>query len=134
MKIQILGAAKEVGRSAFLVSNGNSNVLMDYGVLLKKEPQFPIHIKPKDLNAIVLSHAHLDHSGFIPSLFASSSKLPVLATNPTIELSQLLIEDMIKISGFYLPFENIDLHNMIKCHTTLEYRQPYNINDIFITL
>ena len=90
MEIKILGAAKEVGRSAFLVSNENSNILMDYGVLLKKEPQFPLHVKPKDLHAVVLSHAHLDHSGFLPSLFLSSSKFPVLSTNPTIELSQLL--------------------------------------------
>ena len=134
MEIKILGAAKEVGRSAFLVSNENTNVLMDYGVLLKKEPQFPVHVKPKDVHAIILSHAHLDHSGFIPSLFASASKLPVYSTNPTIELSQLLIEDMIKISGFYLPFENIDLDKMIKCHKNLEYRQPHNINDMFITL
>jgi len=134
MEIKILGAAKEVGRSAFLVSNERSNILMDYGVLLKKEPQFPIHIKPKDLHAIVLSHAHLDHSGFIPSLFATSSKLPVLSTNPTMELSQLLIEDMIKISGFYLPYENIDLDKMIKSHEKLEYRQMYNIHEMSITL
>jgi putative mRNA 3-end processing factor len=134
MEIKILGAAKEVGRSAFLVSNENSNILLDYGVLLKKEPQFPLHVKPKDLNAIVLSHAHLDHSGFLPSLFLSSSNLPVLATHPTIELSQLLIEDMIKISGFYLPFENIDLERMVKSHKNLEYREPYNIKEIYVTL
>ena len=89
MEIKILGAAKEVGRSAFLVSNENSNILLDYGVLLKKEPQFPLHVKPKDLNAIVLSHAHLDHSGFLPSLFLSSSNFPVLATHPTIELLRI---------------------------------------------
>lgn len=134
MEIKILGAAKEVGRSAFLVSNDNSHILMDYGVLLKKEPQFPLHVKPKDLQAVVLSHAHLDHSGFIPSLFLSSSKFPVLSTNPTIELSQLLIEDMIKISGFYLPFENIDLDRMLKYHKNLQYREPYNINETYITL
>jgi putative mRNA 3-end processing factor len=134
MEIKILGAAKEVGRSAFLVSNENSNILMDYGVLLKKEPQFPLHVKPKDLHGIVLSHAHLDHSGFLPSLFLSSSKFPVLSTNPTIELSQLLIEDMIKISGFYLPFENIDLDRMLKSHKNLQYREPYNINETYITL
>ena len=134
MEIKILGAAKEVGRSAFLVSNENSNILMDYGVLLKKEPQFPLHVKPKDLNAIVLSHAHLDHSGFLPSLFLSSSNFPVLSNNPTIELTQLLIEDMIKISGFYLPFENIDLDRMVKCHKNLEYREPYNIKETHITL
>ena len=134
MEIKILGAAKEVGRSAFLVSNENSNILMDYGVLLKKEPQFPLHVKPKDLNAIVLSHAHLDHSGFLPSLFLSSSNFPVLSNNPTIELTQLLIEDMIKISGFYLPFENIDLDRMVKCHKNLEYREPYSIKETHITL
>jgi putative mRNA 3-end processing factor len=134
MEIKILGAAKEVGRSAFLVSNDNSHILMDYGVLLKKEPQFPLHVKPKDLQAVVLSHAHLDHSGFIPSLFLSSSKFPVLSTDPTIELSQLLIEDMIKISGFYLPFENIDLDRMLKSHKNLQYREPYNINETYITL
>ena len=134
MEIKILGAAKEVGRSAFLVSNENSNILLDYGVLLKKEPQFPLHVKPKDLNAIVLSHAHLDHSGYLPSLFLSSSNLPVLANHPTIELSQLLIEDMIKISGFYLPFENIDLDRMVKCHKNLEYRKPYNIKETYVTL
>ena len=134
MEIKILGAAKEVGRSAFLVSNENSNILLDYGVLLKKEPQFPLHVKPKDLNAIVLSHAHLDHSGFLPSLFLSSSNFPVLATHPTIELSQLLIEDMIKISGFYLPFENIDLDRMVKSHKNLEYREPYNIKETYVTL
>ena len=134
MEIKILGAAKEVGRSAFLVSNENSNILMDYGVLLKKEPQFPLHVKPKELHAVVLSHAHLDHSGFLPSLFLSSSKFPVLSTNPTIELSQLLIEDMIKISGFYLPFENIDLYRMLNYHKNLRYREPYHINDTYITL
>ena len=134
MEIKILGAAKEVGRSAFLVSNEKSNILLDYGVLLKKEPQFPLHVKPKDLNAIVLSHAHLDHSGFLPSLFLSSTNFPVLATHPTIELSQLLIEDMIKISGFYLPFENIDLDRMIRCHKNLEYREPYNIKETYVTL
>lgn len=134
MEIKILGAAKEVGRSAFLVSNENSNILMDYGVLLKKEPQFPLHVKPKDLHAVVLSHAHLDHSGFLPSLFLSSSKFPILSTNPTIELSQLLIEDMIKISGFYLPFENIDLDRMLKSHKNLQYREPYSINETNITL
>lgn len=64
-----LGSGKEVGRSGFLVTSDNSNILLDYGVLLKREPSFPIHIRPKDISTVVLTHAHLDHSGFIPSLF-----------------------------------------------------------------
>ena len=119
MEVRVLGAGKEVGRSAFLVKSEISNILLDYGVLLKKEPEFPIHVKPKDINAVVLSHAHLDHSGYVPSLFLSSSNIEVISTMPTMELSQLLIEDMLKISGFYLPFENIEVEKMMKSHTNI---------------
>ena len=119
MKITVLGSGKEVGRSGFMVTSSNTNILLDYGVLLKKEPIFPIHVRPKDINTVVLTHAHLDHSGFIPSLFLSNSNISVLGTNPTFDLSNLLIEDMIKISGFYLPFEYADLNNMMNHSRTL---------------
>jgi putative mRNA 3-end processing factor len=133
--VTVLGAAKEVGRSAFLVKADRSHILMDYGVLLKREPIFPMHVKPRDIDAVVISHAHLDHSGFVPSLFLSqSAEVQAIATLPTFELSQLLIEDMIKISGFYLPFEYIDLMTMIKHSKSLQYREPYMINDARITL
>jgi putative mRNA 3-end processing factor len=133
--VKVLGAAKEVGRSAFLVEADRSHILMDYGVLLKREPIFPMHVKPRDIDAVVISHAHLDHSGFVPSLFLSqSAEVEVIATLPTFDLAQLLIEDMIKISGFYLPFEYIDLMTMINHSKTLQYREPHTINDARITL
>lgn len=133
--MSVLGAAKEVGRSAFLVNSNHTNILMDYGVLLKREPIFPMHVKPKDIDAAVITHAHLDHSGFVPSLFLSESAgIQVCGTLPTFELSQLLIEDMIKISGFYLPFEYIDLVTMMKHSKNLQYREPYMINDVKLTL
>lgn len=135
MKISILGAGKEVGRSAFLVTCENTNILLDYGVLLKREPSFPLHVRPKDINAVVLSHAHLDHSGYIPSLFLSSSTdISVLGTLPTFELTQLLIEDMIKISGLYLPFEYLDLINMINHCKSLQYKEKHSVGDVDITL
>ncbi len=135
MKISVLGAAKEVGRSAFLMKSENASILLDYGVLLKREPIYPVHVKPKDIDAVIVSHAHLDHSGFVPSLFLSqSSEIEVLGTLPTFELSQLLIEDMIKISGYYLPFEYIDLLTMVKHSKSLQYRQPYTIKDVTFTL
>jgi putative mRNA 3-end processing factor len=135
MKISVLGAGKEVGRSAFLVTCENTNILLDYGVLLKREPSFPLHVRPKDINAVVLSHAHLDHSGYIPSLFLSSATdISVLGTLPTFELSQLLIEDMIKISGLYLPFEYLDLINMINHCKNLQYGEKHSIGDVNITL
>lgn len=135
MKVSILGAAKEVGRSAFLVTTKETHILMDYGVLLKREPIFPMHVKPKDIDAVVITHAHLDHSGFVPSLFLSDSvETQVWGTLPTFDLSQLLIEDMIKISGFYLPFEYLDLITMMKHSRNLEYREPRMINDVKVTL
>ncbi len=135
MKLTVLGAAKEVGRSAFLVNADHTNILMDYGVLLKREPIFPMHVKPKDIEAVVITHAHLDHSGFVPSLFLSqTAEVQPLGTLPTFELSQLLIEDMIKISGFYLPFEYLDLMTMMKRSRSLQYRETYKINDVNISL
>ena len=134
MKISILGSGKEVGRSGFLVTSNNTNILLDYGVLLKREPSFPIHVRPKDISTVVLTHAHLDHSGYIPSLFLSSSNISVLGTNPTFELSELLIEDMLKISGSYLPFEYADLSNMMSHAKTLQYKEKNLVNDMEITL
>lgn len=135
MKVTTLGAAKEVGRSAFLVNSNDTNILLDYGVLLKREPVFPIHVKPKEIDAVVITHAHLDHSGFVPFLFLNTdSKVKALATLPTFELSQLLIQDMIKISGFYLPFEYPDLMNMLNHSINLDYRTKFGIRDVNITL
>src|SRR5437867_11951429 len=130
-----MGAAKEVGRSGFLVNCDHTNILMDYGVLLKREPIFPMHVKPKEVDAVVITHAHLDHSGFVPSLYLSgTADITALGTLPTFELSELLIEDMIKLSGFYLPFKYIDVMTMLKSSKNLQYRQPYIDNDAKVTL
>lgn len=135
MKVSVLGAAKEVGRSAFLVNANGTSVLMDYGVLLKREPVFPMHVRPKEVDAVVITHAHLDHSGFVPSLFLSdSASVQALGTPPTFDLSQLLMEDMIKISGFYLPFEYIDIITMMKHSKNLQYKESYMVNDVKVTL
>jgi putative mRNA 3-end processing factor len=108
---------------------------MDYGVLLKREPIFPMHVRPREVDAVVITHAHLDHSGFVPSLFLSdSASVQALGTPPTFDLSQLLMEDMIKISGFYLPFEYIDIITMMKHSKNLQYKESYMVNDVKVTL
>ena len=126
----------KIGESGFLVDAGNKKILMDYGVLLKRdrEPGFPLHVKPKDIDAVILTHA-LDHSGFMPSLFLSDViGLQALGTAPTFDLSYLLIEDMIKISGFYLPFEYLDVLNMKNHSRELFYREPYLIDGVQVSL
>ena len=68
-----MGAAGEVGRSGFLVNCDGTNLLLDYGVMFSKKrndpPLYPLHVKPKDVDAAVITHAHLDHSGCVPALF-----------------------------------------------------------------
>ena len=132
MEVKVLGAARQVGRSAFLVSHKDTKVLLDYGALTTKVPGFPMHVPPKDIKAIVLSHAHLDHSGAAPLHFLGG-KMKLHATPVTSELSNLLIQDFIKISGQYLPFEFIDLMAMGSNTVNHGYNEPFEIGDMTIT-
>ncbi len=116
LKVNVLGAANEVGRSGFLVKDKGTNLLLDYGVLFARRgapPKYPLHVKPRDVDSIVITHAHLDHSGNVPSLFVSGST-PVYATPPTLDLSQLLIEDMIKIEKNFHSFDLPEVNNMMR--------------------
>ncbi|NND86787.1 MAG: MBL fold metallo-hydrolase [Nitrosopumilus sp.] len=125
MDVKVLGAANEVGRSGFLLNCNGTNLLLDYGVLFGRRgtpPQYPIHVKPKDLDAIIITHAHLDHSGNVPSLFVSGNT-DVYATPPTFDLSKLLIEDMLKIEKNSHPFDIPELNNMMKNAKEIGYRQ-----------
>jgi len=69
MKIRFLGACQEVGRSAFAVSVGSKYLVLDYGVMVNHHVGFPMHIPPKEVEAIVLTHAHLDHVGSAPIFY-----------------------------------------------------------------
>ncbi len=120
-----MGAANEVGRSGFLVNCNGTNLLLDYGVLFGKRgspPQYPLHVKPKDVDGIIITHAHLDHSGNVPSLFVSGNT-DVYATPPTFDLSKLLIEDMLKIEKNSHPFDLPELNNMMRNAKEIEYKQ-----------
>ncbi|MDV3244466.1 MAG: MBL fold metallo-hydrolase [Nitrososphaerales archaeon] len=132
MEVKVLGAARQVGRSAFLLTHGDSKILLDYGAMTTKVPGFPMHVPPKDIKAVVLSHAHLDHSGAAPLHFLGG-KMKLHATPVTTELSSLLIQDFIKISGQYLPFEFIDLMAMNASAVNHGYNEPFQIGDFTIT-
>jgi putative mRNA 3-end processing factor len=129
--VKVLGAARQVGRSAFLVSHRDTKILLDYGAMTTKVPGFPMHVPPKDIKAIVLSHAHLDHSGAAPLHFLSGN-MKMHATPVTAELSNLLIQDFIKISGQYLPFEFLDLMAMNSNTVNHGFMEPFQIGDFKI--
>ncbi|MCH7877495.1 MAG: MBL fold metallo-hydrolase [Thaumarchaeota archaeon] len=125
MDVKVLGAANEVGRSGFLVNCNGTKLLLDYGVMFGRRgtpPVYPLHVKPKDLDAIIITHAHLDHSGNVPSLFVSGNT-NVYATPPTFDLSKLLIEDMLKIEKNLHPFDLPELNNMMKNAKEIGFKQ-----------
>jgi putative mRNA 3-end processing factor len=131
--IKFLGGTREVGRSAISVKGGNTQVLLDYGVMMEREPGFPIHVPPNEVNGIILTHSHLDHSGAVP-IFHIRTHIPVFTTIMTAEVSRLLITDFIHLSGYYLPFEFLDLQNMMNSCVYMDYRQTREIGDLRFSL
>ena len=132
MKIKVLGAASEVGRSGFAVNCDGTNLLLDYGVKFAKKrnepPLYPLHIRPKDVDAAIITHAHLDHSGCIPSLF-NGGNADVYCTPPTLDLSILLIEDMLKIEKNKHSFDHRHVNNMLKNSKEIGFKEPVNIGN-----
>ncbi|MBN1784227.1 MAG: MBL fold metallo-hydrolase [Candidatus Bathyarchaeota archaeon] len=128
-KIRFLGSAREVGRAAITVKTEKNQLLLDYGVMLDDEPGFPMHIPPKEVDAIVLTHSHLDHSGGIP-LFQLHGKKPVYGTQLTFDLAKPLISDFIRLSSYYLSFEFLELQTMMRNTVHLDFRKEQTIGDM----
>jgi len=133
MRLRFLGGAREVGRSAILVHTDEANIMLDYGVMVDTEPGFPTHFPPKEIDAIALTHAHLDHSGAIP-LFYISRGIPLYGTKVTFDISKILIVDFIQLASYYLPFEYIDLQTMLNYSMGLEYGAPAKVKNVSIEL
>ena len=111
------------------VKSEKTQYLMDYGVMLERQPGFPMHIPPKDVDAIILTHSHLDHSGAIP-IFYIEGKRRLFTNRLNLELTQLLIQDFIHLSGYYLPFEYLELKTMMKSNTHLDYGVEEKVGDM----
>ncbi len=128
-----MGACQEVGRSAFAVSMGEKYLVLDYGVMVNHHVGFPMHIPPKEVEAIVLTHAHLDHVGSAP-IFYIAGGVPLYGVQPTFTLTNLIIKDFLKLSGYYAPYEYIDLQTMLKHQRELQYKQATDIGNGSVTL
>lgn len=129
MEIRFLGGTHEVGRIAVAVKTKKTQVLLDYGVMINHEPGFPMHVPPKDVDGIILTHCHLDHSGAIP-IFHIHGRKPVYLTRLTAELSQLLISDFIHLSSYYLPFEYLELKTMMRNCVYTSFDEEKKIGDV----
>jgi metallo-beta-lactamase family protein len=100
--LTFLGATGTVTGSKFLVDTGASQVLVDAGMFqglraLRRRNWEPLPLPPSEIDAVVLTHAHLDHSGYLPALVDQGFAGPVWATAATAELAELVLRDSAKL-------------------------------------
>jgi len=97
MKIQFLGAADGVTGSRHLVDTGERRILLDCGLFqgwkLHRERNWQYPVALHEVDAVVLSHAHLDHSGWLPALVKHGFRGPIHASPATCELARVLLLD-----------------------------------------
>lgn len=143
IRITYLGAARQVGRSAILLQTPESRVLMDCGIdVSSADNPYPYLEAPEfrleELDAVILSHAHVDHSGLIPYLFKMGYRGPVYCTLPTRDISALLQLDTIKIAvgeGKDPIYSADDVKEFVKHAICLNFEEVTDITpDVRITL
>ncbi len=123
--ITFYGAAGEVGRSCFLVKS-HENTMLDCGIKIERPTPLPPIFdleKSQEIDQLVISHAHIDHSGYTPALYQNGFSGKTLLTKPTRDIMQVLLADALKIQGekFYTQ-RSID--KTFKNMKFIEYKKP----------
>ncbi|MBP1986959.1 beta-CASP ribonuclease aCPSF1 [Halolamina salifodinae] len=131
VRITTLGCCREVGRAAFIVNTAETRILVDCGDKPGAEGEVPYLQIPEalgagaqNLDAVVLTHAHLDHSALIPLLFKYGYDGPIYCTEPTRDLMGLLTLDYLDVAskeGRTPPYESAQVREAIKHCIPLEY-------------
>lgn len=144
IRVTGLGAFREVGRSCIFLQTSGSKVLLDCGLSVSatSSKPFPYLEAPEfhiqDLDAIILSHAHMDHSGLVPYLFEYGFRGPLYCTRPTMDLSALLQLDYLQIcqrENKKAPYTSKGIEEAIKHCIPLEYGEVSDITpDMRLTL
>jgi len=143
VRITSLGGYREVGRTCHLLMTRESKVLIDCGVDVSGEENggpylnAPEILPLNSLDGIVVTHAHLDHSGLVPVLFKYGYDGPVYCTPPTRDLMSLLQIDYIKVSfgeARKAPYESSDIREAVKHTIPLKYGETTDISpDVRLT-
>ncbi|WP_235601440.1 MBL fold metallo-hydrolase [Tissierella sp. P1] len=111
MDIQFYGAAKMVTGSNYLVKTEKYNILVDCGMFQGNEEMeklnyndFPYN--PSEIDFLILTHAHIDHSGRIPKLVKDGFRGRIITTNATYDLCKIMLKDSAKIQESDVEWEN----------------------------
>lgn len=133
MDITFLGAAQEVGRSCVLLSS-QDKIMLDCGLKIHSETPYPAQ-PPASPDFAIISHAHLDHSGFTPALYRQ--EMPeTICTPPTLALAEIIVEDSMRIMERRgeRPFQKRELKRMKQHTTVLSYKKWYEIGESTVSL
>jgi len=144
LRITALGGFREVGRSASLLTTRDSKVLIDCGVAVSADDNGSTpylnapEVQPMDsIDAVVITHAHLDHAGLLPALFKYGYEGPVYCTMPTRDMMSLLQLDYIKVAvgeAKKAPYESSHIREVVKHCITLKYGETTDISpDVRLT-
>lgn len=102
IRIHFLGAAGTVTGSKYLIDTGEKKILVDCGLFqglkelrLKNWEYPPVNVE--DIDIVLLTHGHMDHTGYLPRLINQGFKGPILGTNPTLEIAKIILYDSAKI-------------------------------------
>lgn len=131
IKFQFLGGVEEVGRLAMVLETHDIKLLFEYGMSPGKPPTYPLPAPPVDL--VLLTHAHLDHSGMIPWLFSRNDQ-KILTTKLTGEITDLLHKDTINIAkseGYAIPYNKADVKEAKNSIIPIELSERRNIGDAY---
>jgi uncharacterized protein len=126
--LMTLGGFAEIGRSCMLLSTAESKILLDCGIntsakdSLAAMPRFDVAgVAMEDIDAVVLSHAHLDHTGFLPALFKYGYRGPVYCTEPTLLLMGMLQRDYVKRHDVSALYSERDINTAVTHTITLTH-------------
>jgi len=144
-RVTFLGGAREVGRSALLVQTRESQVLVDCGInpgstrSFESFPRFDVRqFDPDSLDAVVISHAHLDHCGFLPFLYKYGYDGPAYCSVPNLSLMTLLQLDYLDVltkQGSALPYDQKNVRESVLHTVPLRFGVVTDIApDIRLTL
>jgi len=145
VRITVLGGGQQVGKSAFLLETSESRVLIDCGISpggrsgLNQFPRIDTRVTEMlNLDAVVISHAHLDHCGFLPYLFKYDYDGPVFCLEPTATLMMMLQLDYIDVTGkegAFAPYGEQEVRTTLLHTIPMKYGTVTNITpDIRLTV
>jgi len=135
VRLTALGSFREVGRSCMLLETPSTRVMLDCGInVASVDESYPyldaLRFPLDELDAVVISHAHMDHAGFLPYLFKMGYRGPVYSTVPTRDLMALLQFDYIDVlikEGKEPAYSERDVKEAAKYCITRDYREVTDI-------